>query len=140
MVPWTWRLGPRDRGGASTGRGAMRVGHALWLWCVTLRPMLALAMLSLTGLRDACTYSVLNRCGTEYRAPQMACYEAVARCACLPWLMPALTGGSRTRTRVSAEERRCAPVARRRLQVLARLVEARASAQHTPLDKERLPC
>src|SRR2546428_7683921 len=50
----------------------------------TLRPMLALAMLSLTCLGDACTYSVLTRCGTELRAPQMACYEAVARRACLP--------------------------------------------------------
>src|SRR4029453_13453380 len=92
--------------------------------------MLALAMLSLPCLGDACTYSVLTRCGTEYRAPQMACYEAVARRACLPWLTPALTGGARTRTRVPDEERCCAPVARRRLQVLARLVEARASAQH----------
>jgi hypothetical protein len=34
--------------------------------------MLALAMLSLPCLGDACTYSVLTRCGTEYRAPQMA--------------------------------------------------------------------
>ena len=38
----------------------------------TVRPMLALAMLSLPCLGDACTYSVLTRCGTEYRAPQMA--------------------------------------------------------------------
>jgi hypothetical protein len=41
-----------------------------------------------------------------------------------------LTGGSRTRTRVPAEEMRGAPVARRRLQGLAWLVEARASAAH----------
>src|SRR5262245_24690009 len=41
-----------------------------------------------------------------------------------------LTGGSKTRTRVPEAERRCAPVARRRLQVLAWLVEARASTAH----------
>src|SRR5215813_5755665 len=86
---------------------------------ITDGPMLALAMLSLTCIGDACTYSVLTRCGTEYRAPQMARYEAVARRACLPWLMPALTGGARTCTRVPAEERRCASVARRTLQGLA---------------------
>jgi hypothetical protein len=40
-----------------------------------------------------------------------------------------LTGGSRTRTRVPAEEMRGAPVARR-LQGLAWFVEARASAAH----------
>ena len=34
--------------------------------------MLALAMLSLTCIGDACTYSVLTRCGTGYRAPQRA--------------------------------------------------------------------
>src|SRR5262249_42773127 len=44
--------------------------------------------------------------------------------------MPALTGGARTRTRVPAAERRCAPVARRTGQVLACLVDARAYAAH----------
>ena len=48
------------------------VGSTLWPCCVTFRPMLALAMLSLTCLGDACTYRVLTRCGTEYRAPQKA--------------------------------------------------------------------
>ena len=47
-----------------------------------------------------------------------------------PWLMPALTGGSRTRTRVPAEERRCAPVALRKLQGLACLGDGRAYAAH----------
>src|SRR5262245_54383155 len=98
--------------------------------------MLALAMLSLTCLGDACTYSVLTRCGTEYRAPQMACNEAVARRVCLPWLMPALTGGARTRTRVPAEERRCAPVARRPLPVLACLGDGRAYAEHHAVQGE----
>ena len=50
--------------------------------------------------------------------------------------MPALTGGSRTRTRVPEEARRCAPVARRRLQGRARLVEARASAEHYAVQGE----
>src|SRR5262249_47663263 len=53
-----------------------------------------------------------------------------------PWLTPALTGGARTRTRVLDEERCCAPVARRRLQVLAWLVEARASAEHHAVQGE----
>src|SRR2546427_11310527 len=50
--------------------------------------------------------------------------------------MPALTGGSRTRTRVPAEERRCAPVARRTLQGLACLGEVRASAEHNAVQGE----
>src|SRR4029450_1299431 len=50
--------------------------------------------------------------------------------------MRALTGGSRTRTRVPAEERRCAPVALRKLQVLACLGEARAYAEHNAVQGE----
>src|SRR4029434_3244823 len=53
-----------------------------------------------------------------------------------PWLMRALTGGSRTRTRVPAEERRCAPVALRKLQVLACLGDARAYAEHNAVQGE----
>src|SRR4029450_12749418 len=50
--------------------------------------------------------------------------------------MPALTGGARTRTRVPAEERRCAPAARRTLQVLACLGDGRASAEHHAVQGE----
>src|SRR6266487_5605953 len=50
--------------------------------------------------------------------------------------MPALTGGSRTRTRVPAEERRCAPVALRKLQVLACLGDMRAYAEHNAVQGE----
>src|SRR4030095_6965335 len=50
--------------------------------------------------------------------------------------MRALTGGSRTRTRVPTEERRCAPVALRKLQVLACLGDARASAEHNTVQGE----
>src|SRR5262245_19710327 len=66
----------------------------------------------------------------------MACYEAVARRACLPWLMPGLTGGSRTRTRVPVEARRCALVALRPLQGLACLGDGRASAEHHAVQGE----
>src|ERR1700720_4781229 len=50
--------------------------------------------------------------------------------------MRALTGGSRTRTRVPSEARRCALVALRKLQVLACLGEARASAEHNAVQGE----
>src|SRR6266571_7096283 len=50
--------------------------------------------------------------------------------------MPALTGGARTRTRVPAEERRCAPVARRTLQGLACLGDGRAYAEHNAVQGE----
>src|SRR2546425_7086678 len=50
--------------------------------------------------------------------------------------MPALTGGSRTRTRVPAEARRCAPVALRRLPGLVWLVAARASMEHNAVQGE----
>src|SRR5919108_607040 len=50
--------------------------------------------------------------------------------------MPALTGGARTRTRLPAEERRCAPVARRTLQGLACLGDGRASADHNAVQGE----
>src|SRR5712691_7293342 len=50
--------------------------------------------------------------------------------------MRALTGGSRTRTRVPAEERRCAPVALRKLQVLACLGDVRAYAEHNAVQGE----
>src|SRR2546425_9873989 len=52
--------------------------------------------------------------------------------------MPALTGGSRTRTRVPAETRRCAPVARRTLQGLVCLGDGRASAEHHAMQGETL--
>src|SRR5262245_32871513 len=68
--------------------------------------------------------------------------------------MPALTGGSRTRTRVPAEEgrsfnwapsadavagkRRCAPVALRKLPGLACLGDGRASAEHHAVQGETL--
>src|SRR3989442_4930832 len=58
------------------------------------------------------------------------------RCALLPWLMPALTGGARTRTRVPVEARRCAPVALRQLQGLACLGDGRASADHHAVQGE----
>src|SRR5262245_54341302 len=50
--------------------------------------------------------------------------------------MPALTGGARTRTRVPAEERRCAPVARRTLQGRACLGDGRASAEYNAVQGE----
>src|SRR5712692_6344408 len=50
--------------------------------------------------------------------------------------MPALTGGSRTRTRVPAGARRCAPVALRTLQGLACLGDGRASAAHNAVQGE----
>src|SRR4029434_5444096 len=50
--------------------------------------------------------------------------------------MPALTGGSRTRTRVPAEERHCAPVALRKLLGLACLGDGRASAEHHAMQGE----
>src|SRR2546428_4964894 len=50
--------------------------------------------------------------------------------------MSALTGGSKTRTRVPAEARRCAPVALRTLQVLACLGDGRASAEHHAMQGE----
>src|SRR5215813_8530448 len=50
--------------------------------------------------------------------------------------MPALTRGARTRTRVPAEARRCVPVARRTLQVLACLGDGRASAEHHAVQGE----
>src|SRR5258708_4587732 len=50
--------------------------------------------------------------------------------------MRALTGGCRTRTRVPAEERRCAPVALRKLQVLACLGDARAYTEHNAVQGE----
>src|SRR6266403_2028906 len=50
--------------------------------------------------------------------------------------MRALTDGCRTRTRVPAEARRCAPVALRKLQVLACLGEERASAEHNAVQGE----
>src|SRR5262247_2383880 len=50
--------------------------------------------------------------------------------------MPVLTGGSKTRTRVPAEERRCAPVALRQLQVLACLSDVRAYAEHNAVQGE----
>jgi len=50
--------------------------------------------------------------------------------------MPALTGGSRTRTRVPVEARRCAPVALRQLQGLACLGDRRASAEHHAVQGE----
>src|SRR5919198_639965 len=52
--------------------------------------------------------------------------------------MPALTGGSRTRTRVPAEERRCAPVALRKRQGLACLGDVRAYAEHHAVPGETL--
>jgi len=70
----------------------------------------------------------------------MACYEAVTRRACLPWLMLALTGGARTRTRVPTEARRCVCVAlRRRLGLMLRIA-VRASAEHNAVQGEtRMP-
>ena len=65
-------LAARGRGGAGTGGGAIILGSALWPCCVTFRPMLALAMLSLTCFGEVSTYNVLTRCGTAYRTPQMA--------------------------------------------------------------------
>src|SRR2546428_821904 len=50
--------------------------------------------------------------------------------------MSALTGGSKTRTRVPAEARRCAPVALRTLQVLACLGDGRAYAEHNAVQGE----
>src|SRR5262249_17056112 len=50
--------------------------------------------------------------------------------------MPALTGGARTRTRVPAAERRCAPVAPRTFQGLAYLGDGRASAEHNTVQGE----
>src|SRR5262245_25991904 len=50
--------------------------------------------------------------------------------------MPVLTGGARTRTRVPAEERRCAPVARRTLQGLACLGDGRAYAEQHDVEGE----
>src|SRR2546428_5713228 len=72
----------------------------------------------------------------EERYPAALQRSGGCRCALLPWLMPSLTGGSRTRTRVPAEERRCAPVALRKLQVLACLGDVRASAEHNAVQGE----
>src|SRR5215813_11401473 len=47
-----------------------------------------------------------------------------------PWLIPALTGGARTRTRVPTEARRCVCVALRRRLMLMLRIAARASAEH----------
>src|SRR4029453_6718487 len=52
--------------------------------------------------------------------------------------MPALTGGSRTRIRVPVEERRCAPVALRKLQGLACLGDGRASVEHNAVQGETI--
>jgi hypothetical protein len=67
--------------------------------------------------------------GPEARMPAPDCRLWSLRFHGASWTR-VLTGGSRTRTRVPAEEMRGAPVARRRLQGLAWLVEARASAAH----------
>src|SRR3989442_10386870 len=50
--------------------------------------------------------------------------------------MPALTGSSRTRTRVPVEARRCAPVALRTLQGLACLGDVRAYVEHNAVRGE----
>ena len=54
--------------------------------------------------------------------------------------MPALTGGARTRTRVPAEARRCAPVALRQTPGARVSGRRRERPQNTTLCKERLPC
>src|SRR4030095_2582489 len=53
-----------------------------------------------------------------------------------PWLIPALTGGARTRTRVPTEARRYVCVALRRRLVLMRRIAARASAEHHTVQGE----
>jgi hypothetical protein len=62
----------------------MIVGRTRWPWCVTFRPILALAMLLLTGLGDPCPCGVLTRCGMGYRAPQMVSRRGTPRLLPLP--------------------------------------------------------
>jgi len=68
----TWGFARRGPGGEDADGGTREINGCTHHAAATDRPILALAMRSLPCLGDGCTYRVLTRCGTAYRAPQMA--------------------------------------------------------------------